>query len=110
MPNRANLAIYQGDDYGAVASITDETGAPADLTGCTAQAQIRVGPADTNAAIAVEMNTSITGSTVNISIPAALTTQMVGIYAWDCQITRSDGSVSTILAGNAIVTQEVTRE
>jgi hypothetical protein len=111
MPSTANLAIYQGDDYSAIVSVTDGSGTSADLTGYTPQAQIRLGPADTNSIVVVEIVTSLTlPNTINLSIPHSITTQLSGLYAWDLQLIKPDASIETILAGKVQVTLEVTRE
>jgi hypothetical protein len=106
VPNKANLAIYQGDDYAAVVTVD---GLP-DLTGFTAQAQIRLGPADNNPIVVVEIDTALAlPNQINLVIPESITRQLSGIYMWDLQITDPVGITSTLLAGNVIVTQEITR-
>ena len=106
MPSKADLAIYQGDDYAAVVTVDGID----DLAGFTAQAQIRLGPADTNPQVVVEIGVAMTPpNTINLTIPAATTAQLSGAYAWDLQVTDPGGVVSTLLAGNVAVTREVTR-
>jgi len=39
MASRANLVIYQGNDYGAAVLVSDRTGAAANLAGYTVLAQ-----------------------------------------------------------------------
>ena len=111
MPSKANLAIYQGDDYAAVVTVLNGSDAPPDLAGYQAQAQIRNGAADSNPDILVEINTSIQApNLVNLWIPNSDTVGLSGPYAWDLQLIAPDGIISTILAGNVTVTPEVTRE
>ena len=113
MASRADLAIYQGDDWAALVSVLDGTGAAVDITGYVPQAQIRLGPADANPKVLVEItalvDALITGQ-INLSIPNATTALMSGSYAWDLQLTTPSGAIMTLLAGTVIVTQEVTRE
>jgi hypothetical protein len=111
MPDRANLVIYQGDDYSAVVTVLNGTG-PADLTGYTAQAQIRPGPADRFRQIIAELGTSIdtANSLIYLSLPSATTTPLAGAFYWDLQLTAPGGTVTTILAGVATITPEITRE
>jgi hypothetical protein len=107
VPGKANLVVYQGDDYAAVVTVSGVS----DLTGYTAQAQIRLGPADTNPQVVVEIETALVlPSTINLVIPNAITGQLSGMYAWDLQVTDPNGIISTLLAGNVTVTPEVTRE
>jgi hypothetical protein len=112
MVTKANLAIYQGDDYLAVVTVSNGTSTPPDLTGYTAQAQIRSGPADSNATVLVEISTQVNpaNSTVNLTIPSAITATLSGQYAWDLELIAPDGIINTILAGSASVTPEVTRK
>jgi hypothetical protein len=111
MADTANLAIYQGDDYAAVVTVLDSSGNPFDLAGYTAQAQIRRGPADQNPTVMVEIVTLIVPpNEVNLSIPNATTSKLSGKYFWDMQLTATDGTVTTLLAGAALVTPEITRE
>lgn len=109
MPSKDNLQIYQGDDYNAVVTISG-SGTPPNLTGYIAQAQIRVGPADTNPQVVVEITTAvILPNFVSLSIPAAVTVGLSGLYVWDLQLVSSAGMITTVLAGGVVVTAEVTR-
>lgn len=111
VPGKANLAIYQGDDYAATVTVTDgDTGQPADLTGYLAQAQIRAGYADSKPDVLVEIQTAIAGSTVALTIPAAETQTLAGNYLWDLQLISPAGTTTTILAGTVSAASEVTRE
>lgn len=110
MPGKANLVLYQGDDYAAVVTVSNGGGS-LDLTGYTAQAQIRMGPADSNPQVVVEIDTSVDPpNQIGLTIPSDITGQLSGVYAWDLQVIDPNGVVSTLLAGNVTVTPEVTRE
>ncbi len=110
MVSRADLSIYQGDDYAAVVTVTN--GLPPDevLAGFTAQAQIREDVADSTDEVLVEISTTVQSPYINLSIPRTETVNLCGNYVWDLQVTSAEGSITTILAGNVRVTQEVTRE
>lgn len=104
MPSKANLSIYQGDDYAGVVTVSG------DLTGHTAQAQIRAGYADANPEIVVEIDCEIDGQLIALSIPGSKTVTLTGSgYQWDLQLVSPTGGVSTILYGAVPVTLEVTR-
>jgi len=109
MAGRADLVIYQGDDWGATVNVKNGTG-PADITGFTAKAQIRQDVADNDPDVNVEITTVVSSPTVELTIPAAATVDLIcGSYVWDLQLTSPAGQITTILAGNVSVTQEVTR-
>lgn len=111
LPSQANLVIYQGDDYAAVVTVVGSQGAAVDLTGYTAEAQMRLGPADAYPVVIVEIITAVTPpNTINLSIPHSITCQLSGLYVWDLQLIAPDGTISTILAGTVQVMLEVTRE
>lgn len=113
MPSRGDLQIYQGDDYSAVVQVLDiDDSAPLpDLTGCTTQAQIREGPADDYPDVIVEIATAvILPNLVTLTIPAALTIDLCGTYSWDLQLNGGGFIKTTVMAGKAVITPEVTRE
>jgi hypothetical protein len=111
MPGKADLLIYEGDDYSATVTVTNATTTPPDLTGFIAHAQIRNGPADSNTQVIVEVTATVSTNIVTLSIPAAQTVLLSKpLYAWDLQLHAPTGETTTILAGRVIVTAEVTRE
>jgi hypothetical protein len=110
MPGVASLAIYQGDDYAAVVTVMGDGDTPADLTGYTAQSQIRSGPADADPVIAATVNTAVVlPNFINLTISHTDTATLKGNYVWDLQLTAPDGTIQTILVGKVQVTPEVTR-
>jgi hypothetical protein len=112
MAGQADLNIYQGDDYVADITVTEEDGVtPADLTGYTAQSQIRTSVSDTTP-------NGVAQFTVLISLPNTITITLThditktldrGSYVWDIQVIDGNDWITTILAGQVIVTKEVTR-
>jgi hypothetical protein len=108
MPSRADLRIYQGDDFGAV--VTVNGGTPPDvIAGYTALAQIREDTADNCPDVAAEIVTEVASPVINLTIPRDVTVTLCGEYVWDLQLIDPSGIVSTILAGSVVVTSEVTR-
>jgi hypothetical protein len=111
-PSRADIALYQGDDYSALVFVLQGDGSAADLTGYTPQAQIRRNVADSTPEIAAEFTAvladAVTGQ-ISLSLTHAVTLMLTGRYIWDLQITGGDGIVTTVLAGSVSVRQEVTR-
>lgn len=109
MASKGDLLIYQGDDYLATVTVANQDGSPVDLTGFTAQAQIREDVADNAPEVVVEIAATVGTSTVELSIPNAETKLLNGAYRWDLQLTSADGFITTVLAGKVTVTAEVTR-
>ncbi|HEY6272632.1 MAG TPA: hypothetical protein VIX19_11650 [Terriglobales bacterium] len=108
MPSAANIVIYQGDDFHAVVTVTDDDGSPADLTGYEAHAEIRVGPASQHPQPVTKIFTTIAGANIELEIPAAITVQLVGQYLWDLELISSVGIITTIIAGSVGVTPQIT--
>jgi len=107
---RTNLNVYQGDDEAWEVTVTlEDNQTPADITGYTAQAQIRRAPADSDPIIITSFNTSVQSPIVFLALTHDQTKDLTGQYVWDLQLTSPLGAITTILRGNIMVTAEVTR-
>jgi len=110
MTCQADLQVFQGDDYQGAVSVLDSAGNPVDLTGFTAQAQIRIMPAQYWPLVAADITCDILlPNTVNLYIPSTVTVNLYCTYIWDLQLTDANGIVSTILSGNVYTELDVTR-
>jgi len=112
MPNRADLQIYQGDDYSAVVMVTNTLPPDQIIAGYSAQAQIRTDCADCDPDVTVEIGCSVQTPYVYLTISKSDTLKLSdqdNDYVWDLEITSPGGIVTTILAGKVKVTHEVTR-
>ena len=106
----ADLNIYRGDDYIAQVTVLDASGAAANLVGYTAEAQVRTGLGDANAALAAQFTCSIAGNVITIQLPHTQTKGLARTqYYWDIQIIDTNGFITTLLAGSVTVTMEVTK-
>ena len=107
---RADLSLYQGDTYKATVTVTNEDGSPADLTGYSAEAQLRTDVADKAPTVVADMTAAIRAPNfVDLSLASSITDSLTGRYAWDLQLVSGTGEITTVLAGKVLVTQEVTR-
>jgi hypothetical protein len=109
MPSQGDLILYQGDDEPYTVTVTLDGTTPADITGYTAQAQIRRAVADADPEVAATITCTVQSPEVLLSIPHAVTATLTGKYVWDLQLTSPEGMVKTVMAGKVSVTQEVTR-
>lgn len=110
MPDKAHLEIMQGDDYVAYVTVENADGTPADITGWTAKAQIRRDVADEARRVEIEITATVDSPEVTLTIPHAQTQNLTcSSYVWDLQLTSPEDMITTILAGVAVVTREVTR-
>ena len=107
LPLAVDLVLYRGDDFYLDVAVTDAGGAPFDLTGYTAAAQIRATP-DTADPPAATFTATITGSTVQLHLPSDESGGVPAVAAWDVQITKA-GIVTTLAFGAVATTLDVTR-
>ncbi|HEX4594009.1 MAG TPA: hypothetical protein VH157_07025 [Bryobacteraceae bacterium] len=110
-PRQADLQLYQGDDWAATVTVLNQDMTPANITGYTAQSQIRRNVADQDPIVAAELQATVQApNSVLLFLSHAQTSLLSGQYQWDLQLTSPANDIVTILAGAVNVTQEVTRE
>jgi nitrogen fixation protein FixH len=105
-PAATDLYLYAGDTATLSIDVTDDAGAPLDLTTYTAEAQIR---ATADASTAVDFTTAVASSTITLTLDAATAAALPPRGVWDVQITAATGEVTTLAGGKVTVTPEVTR-
>ena len=105
MPSTSNISILQGDDYAADVTVFYADGTPADLSGYTAEAQIRF-----DGELSAEFQVSISGGNViTLLLPHDVTSRFAETaYLWDLQLTDGNGWTQTLLSGQILVAKEVT--
>jgi hypothetical protein len=113
MPGRANLAMYQGDDYSQRVSFVEPDGTPIPMPGITFTAQVRADYADAAPLVLADLECTFDdelGELV-LSLDHALTETLPteDVLRWDLQATDTAGEVTTYLAGTVKVSAEVTR-
>ncbi len=108
MAIKANLIIDQGTDYSTSITLTDEEENVIDLTGYTANAQIRKTYSSSNS---VSFTTAITAAqgVIGLSLTDTQTANIVpGRYVYDVILTTGN-TTSRIVEGIVTVTPRVTR-
>lgn len=105
-PFTADLYLYAGDDLVLKIDVTDNAGAPFNLTGYTAEAQIR---ASAEAATSIDFTAVVGASDVTLTLTSAKSTTMPAKGVWDVQVVSAAGAVTTLAAGKVTVMAEVTR-
>jgi hypothetical protein len=111
MPQSVALNIYRGDSFDWKFTFwanTQKTVAY-DLTGATAEAQIRLKPNDS---ILASLDCTVTQpNTIDVALTHDVcATLPSGGAVWDLQVTYPSGSVKTLVAGAVTVTPDVTGE
>lgn len=111
-PGRYNINVYQGTTF-TLAPVWKIDNLPVNLTGYTADMQVRVAP---DQPIIVELSTSngravITGALgkITLTLTAAQTAALAeGVYQYDLNLTAPNTTVTKILTGNFVVQASVT--
>jgi hypothetical protein len=109
MALKANMVIDQGASFSATVEVTDDNDDVINLTGYTANAQMRK---HYTSLTAYSFSTSISPTTgvVTLSMNANTTnTISPGRYMYDCELTSDVGTIIRIIEGIVTVTPGVTR-
>ena len=109
MATKANIVIDQGTTFSTVITLADENGDAINLTGYSANSQIRKHYSSSNSQ---SFSVSLGGSlgTVTLSLTSTQTSNLVaGRYVYDVEVTSSSNVVSRIVEGIVTVTPQVTR-
>lgn len=112
IPGKYNPRFVQGDTWEFSVNVQDANETAFDLTGYTAQSQLREHASSVSAAITLtcEIETPTNGIIKVTGDKDSTSAVTAGKYAWDLQITYVSGEIYTILAGTFTVLAEVTRE
>jgi len=106
IPAAVDLAVYQGDDFGPLTlTVTNPDGSAANLTGATFKAQIRSAPGA--ATLWASFTTSVATNVVTLALANTASATLPATAAWDCQMTASGGTVTTLAGGNVRVSGDV---
>jgi hypothetical protein len=106
-PSVVDLRVYAGDDLHLAVVVLDSSGGPEDLTGCTAEAQVRT-TVDDETTLATFV-TDVVDNTVYLHLAAADSATLPDTAVWDVQVTYPDTTVATLARGKVTLTKEVTR-
>jgi len=109
MATKANIVIDQGSTYTTDLNLTDGNSDTLNLTGYSANSQIRKHFTSSNS---VSFSTSINAiaGVITLSLTANQTSNLIsGRYVYDIELTDASNSVSRIVEGIVTVTPQVTR-
>lgn len=109
MASKANIIIDQGTTFNTDLTLTDEYGDQLDLTGYTANSQMRKWYTSSNAAATFTATVNVQTAIVTLSLTSNQTSNIVsGRYVYDVEI--NNGTItSRIVEGIVTVTPQVTR-
>lgn len=108
MAIKSNIVIDQGTDYEVTINVKDANTASIDLSGYTANAQLRKHYTSSRS---YSFNTKVSANTgeVTLSMPAANTAAIsAGRYVYDCVLT-SNNIITRLVEGIVTISPRVTR-
>lgn len=109
MAIKANIIVDQGTDFYTAVNLTDDDENIIDLTGFTANGQIRKTYTSSNA-VTFGINLQSSNGIVELTLTKAQTANIVaGRYVYDVFLTNSSNVSSRIVEGIVTVTPRVTR-
>ena len=109
MATKANITIDQGTTFSTVISLADDEDVAVNLTGYTANSQIRKHYSSSNSQ-SFSITLGGTSGTITLSLTSTQTSNLTpGRYVYDVELTSSSNVVSRIVEGIVTVTPEVTR-
>lgn len=109
-PTKVDLAAYRGDTGQFRITVTDTGGNPVDLSGSTWDGDIRVKANDPTVVTSFTI-TPVAGDTSSIDVILSATESELltpGTLVYDIEM-RKVGAVTTLIYGNLVVTQDVSR-
>jgi len=106
----SNLYLEQGTTFNTTITLDDVYGDVYDLTGYTANSQIRKSYYSSNATATFAASISSNSGTITLSLTSATTANInPGRYVYDTTITNTNGEVTRVLEGVVDVSPRVTR-
>lgn len=109
MAIKANIIVDQGTDFYTAVNLTDDDENVIDLSGYTANGQIRKTYTSSNA-VSFGINLQSSNGIVELSLTKAQTANIAsGRYVYDVFLTNSSNVTSRIVEGIVTVTPRVTR-
>jgi hypothetical protein len=111
VPQTLDLNLYAGDDFSLTLTITDESGAPYNLSGAM-NAQVRKGHALELVATPAVNSVNPPSGVVYLYLSAVQTTALGeggGRHSWDLQHTDTNGLVTTICKGGVSTALDITQ-
>jgi hypothetical protein len=109
MPIQFNLNCYRGDTHRWRFTLWADAAktVPADLTGVTVAAQVRLTPNATT--ILTPLDLTVAANVIDVELASSASQLLPASAAWDLQLVYPSGDVRTIVAGAVSARADVTR-
>lgn len=110
MAFRVNLYVEAGATFSREITYTNPDGSVFDLTGYTAQLQIRLTPSSSTAVISLNPNINVQTGKISWTFSAQGTALLTAPkYVYALELTHTNGTVIRFIEGDVVVSPEVVR-
>lgn len=107
LPERVDLELYRGDDFGLAIRVWNADGSEADLSGFAVVAQVR---AEVTAwDVAGVFGSNVEGNVIRLHLAGSVSEALPVRGVWDCRITDPGGALVTLVAGRTLMAGSVSR-
>ena len=107
MATKANITIDQGSSFTTTINLTDDAGNVLDLTGYSANSQIRRWYTSNTA---VDFTTALANGVITLTLTSNTTANLVyGRYVYDVKLTDPANTITRVVEGIVTVTPGVSR-
>lgn len=108
----SNIVVYRGDEFSMQLEFKDEDGVVIDITGWTIFFTVKkkLDDPDTAAKLSVTVSpTDPTNGIALVTVPNTETDNLSGVYYYDFQFKKADGTIQTLVSGGITFEKDVTR-
>jgi hypothetical protein len=103
-----NVSMYQGDTKSLVFTVTDDAGAPKNITGALVRWVLQRWPTDTTPVLDKNVGAGITLTTplsgiLTVALAPADTLTLEGDYVHELEVTDTSTNVSTVAVGSMTI-------
>lgn len=106
---KRDMIIYQGDDFSVNVGFGSSPTHRLNMTGWQAYCSFKRAYSDATPVVSAETTIRSDGLSINISLPASVTSGMTGKYLYDLELVNLEGKHKTYMYGEVEVIPEVTR-
>ena len=109
---QSNIVVYRGDDFAMRLVFTDECDAVIDITGWTIFFTVKKKETNPDSSAKIAITVAPTEPLLGIAlvtVPNTVTDTLTGLYYYDFQFTKADGTVQTLVSGGITFETDITR-
>jgi len=109
---QSNIVVYRGDDFATRLVFTDEDEAIIDITGWMIFFTVKKRQTDSDDKAVISVTVPPTEPLLGVALVTVsntITDELKGLYYYDFQFTKADGTVQTLVSGGITFETDITR-